>query len=272
MADIFYVQASHDWEVESADVTVDQTNINDRDFNTTYTVTGASSSDKVIWLDRGEVPMSGSYAPVESIAVMMHSGSKVNWGASAAFNFYQNFEVGTASKVGGTGGTLTSNLDENAGIFFIDIPTTYNLRYIQIVTVSMPVDPIITQVMLLRKRTISRTSAIHKSHQWPTWNTTTAALSGLHTLRYSNFRRPIQAFRQHYPLYSAANIANAQGIGKGVRGRLQPFIYQPKTTIADMYICHMSKDKERFIPIEHEHKEIVFKFEEIYRIQSGYTT
>ncbi|KKK88398.1 hypothetical protein LCGC14_2743560, partial [marine sediment metagenome] len=53
MAHIYYTQASHDWEVESADITVDQANINDRNFNSTYEVTGASAATKVIWIDRG---------------------------------------------------------------------------------------------------------------------------------------------------------------------------------------------------------------------------
>ena len=279
MAHIYYTQASHDWEIESADVTTDQANINDRNFNTTYTVTGASASNKGIWIDRGELPMSGSYGvtskytPIDAIAIIQYSGSYQDWAAGTQqYHFFQHVREDETGKLDITAATLSNDLDDNSSIVFKELVTPFTLRYINIRVVNMSADPIITQVMLLRKLELPRISEIGKSHQWPRWYTKTAMLSGPHTLRHSNFRRPIQAFRQHYPLYSAANIANAQGIGKGVRGRLQPFIYQPKTTIADMYICHMSKDKERFIPIEHEHKEIVFEFEEIYRIQSGYTT
>ncbi|KKL90803.1 hypothetical protein LCGC14_1361660, partial [marine sediment metagenome] len=147
----------------------------------------------------------------------------------------------------------------------------YNLRYIQVTIENMPTDPIITQIMLLKKHTLPRISEIGKSHQWPRWYTKTAMLSGPHTLRHSNFRRPIQAFRRHYPLWGTGEIISAEGIFEDCRGRLQPFIYQPGTAISEMFICQMTKDQAQFQEIQDQYKEVGFEFDQIYRITSGWT-
>ncbi|KKL07312.1 hypothetical protein LCGC14_2587260, partial [marine sediment metagenome] len=147
----------------------------------------------------------------------------------------------------------------------------YNLRYIQVTIENMPTDPIITQIMLLRKHTTPRNHSIKKSAKFQLWYTTVAQLSGPNDMTYSNFRRPIWIMRNHYPLRGQGDITLGRTIFNDCRGRLQPFLYTDGIS-NDTYLCKFTKDAPRVIHKEHDHDEITYELAEIYRIQSGYTT
>lgn len=271
MSDTYYTQASPNWTISVADVTTDQYNINDRNYDTRYEVTGADGGTMRVYIDRLTTPFSGSYTDIDSIAITMHSGSYTNWDA-ASFVVLQNAAPSMEGRVGAVSGSCGTYLDANEGVFLMDIAPAYDtLRYVQLEVVGMPADPDITQVMLLRKRTLAHTSSLDKSYQGSRWYTKTSGLAGPHTLRHSNFRKPIQAFRKHYPLYGTADIAKGRYIHEDCRGALEPFIYAEGLTSLT-YICTMVKDEPKSKVLEHDHKEIAYEFDEIYRIQSGYTT
>lgn len=269
MADIYRTQASPNWEIESADVVTNQHNIHDRNFDSKYVLTGASSATKRLWIDRLSAPISGSYDNVNTVVISMYSGSYVNW-ANAYFVIHQNVVPSMTGRISSFSGSLDTLLDKHNGLFVCDLQTNYTLRYIQIEAVNMPVDPQITQVMLLRKHTTSRNHSIKNSHQFPRWYTNVTKLDGSRTLRKSNMRTPIQVFRRFYPLYGAVDITQAYNIVNECVGQVEPFIYTDGLS-NDTYICIMSKDEPNINDIEQDHYEMQIEFEELYRIQSGYT-
>ena len=269
MSDVFYTQASPNWEIAQADVTTDVHNIHDRNFDSQYELTGADSNNKGLWIDRLSVPISGSYKDIDTVAITMYSGSYVNWN-SAQIHIYQNSAAQEGGKLGLNVGNLTSNLDANAGLFMLDLDTDYKLRFVNLRFVNMPADPIFTQVMLCRKHTTARNHSIKESHTWDRFYTKTQQFEGFRSISHSNYQHKIKAFRRHYPLYGTADYVQSQNIVSDSQGMLYPFIYTDGL-LSNTFVCQFTKNTFEPKDIEHDHYEIIYEFEEIYRIKPGYT-
>ena len=275
MSDIFYTPAQTDWIVTASGPPPDSDNrfnLYDRDFDSQWEVTGASSATQAIWLDRGEIPVSGSYAPIDAIVMVFYSGSYADLGPSANLDTYQHVRLDTVGKVGRVSSGFSTYFDDDKQIFLRELPSPYILRYMNFQFQSFIVDPVLTQIMLLTKRTIPRNASIRNSHQFPRWYNKPSKLDGALKRVASTFIKPVQVYRKHYPLYGDADIGVGENIFNDCRGIQQPFVYQPGTTIADTSICRMIKDTARISEQEQDHKEQVFEFEEIYFIKSGFNT
>ena len=270
MADIYYTPAQVDWTI--ADISVNATtqfNLYDKDFDSQWTATGAVADTEGIWIDRGATVASGSYASVDAVAITFYSGSHT--ALTGTVSLHQNTRVDTETTVGAVSGSLSAFFDADKQIFIRDIDDGFNLRYIQILFEGLSVDPTLTQVMLLSKRSV-RNASIRGSHEFPRWYSKDTKLDGSLKRVSSTFIKPVQVFRKHYPLFGDAEITTGINIHNDCRGMQQAFIYQPETALSSAFICRMTNDTARIVEIEQDNEEQVFEFEEIYKIKSGFNT
>lgn len=271
---IYYTQASPGYTVSTVSVSTNTSRINDRNFNTPYTVTGASSATKVVYIDRGTSPVSGSLTrtPIQAVCIPMYSGSMTNFGANARICIGQHDVLKAAKQVGQVSGSLTTYLDKNQSMFFIEIPTTYNKRYVKLAFENFTSDPTLTQVMLLRKNVIPKASSINGSEETLIHYSIEATFGEENTICYSNVQQSMREFKKSYPLRNPGQIRIGETIFKDCRGNVYPFIFQAGTTIADMQLCKMTQKEASIVERELNLKEQVFSFVQIYRIKSGYTS
>ena len=271
---IYYTQASSGWTVSIVSVATNSANLNDRNFNTPYTVTGASSATKVVYIDRGVSPTSGSLLrnPIQTLAITMYSGSKTNFGANARICIGQHDVLKAAKQVGQVSGSLSTYLNQDNGLFVLDIPTLYNKRFVKISFENFTANPTLTQVMLLRKNTIPRAASMYDSSENFTHYEIDTTVNQAYDLSTSVTRTDSFVFKKSYPIYGPAQIKTGQLIFKDCQGMVQPFIYQPGTTIGEMRLCKMTKKDSDIVEKQFNNKVQVFTFKEIYRIPSGYNS
>lgn len=277
MADVFY-NSYYDYSISSADVETNVHNLHDRNFDTIYEVTGAKSGTKEVWIDRGTIPISGSYPGVTHIGITFYSGSFVHWGNSD-IHIYQNVVPSETGQVGLFDGILGNPqyLNQNTQLWLRPVTGVYNMRYIRIKFVgfsnsSPQTDPKVTQVMLLNQQQMGRNYTIDKSYQYPVFYTDEQDLIGPKGISYSNFGHSVEEFRRHWPLVGTADINKTINIFKNFRGKLFPFLYVDGLT-GVTYLCKSLEDKldsRKYINFQFD--EVTFDFREIYKIKSGFSS
>ena len=278
MSDIFYVNSSPNWTINTANSTMPALNVfnvNDRNFSGQYTITGAVGASLKLVIDRGAVPASGSNGgqiPITHIGIQMHSGSYTNWATgNPDWHIYQSAMPHTGWQFCGTGVIGPSRLDASTGLYMQTLSTrSITHRYVRISAVQMQVNPTITEIMLLSKQDVGKNYTITNSNQYTRWYTKSALLDGHTSLKSSNFRHPINVFSRSYPLRNFY-VGVGQNIVNYSRGSLEPFVYQDGLT-SKKYLCRFTKDEADVQYVETTDFVIQkMDFEEIYHINPGYT-
>ena len=277
MSDVYYVNASPDWTINTANSTMPATdvfNVNDRNFSSRYTVTGAVGASLKLVIDRGIIPASGSNGgqiPVTHLGIVMYSGSYTNWvTGNPDWHVYQSATPRTGWQFCGSGVLGVTRLNAATGLYMQTLNRSITHRYVRISAVQMQVDPIITEIMLLSKQDVGKNYTITDSNQYTRWYTKAAVLDGHTSLKHSNFTHPINVFSRSYPLRNFY-VTTGQNIVNYSRGQLHPFIYQDGLT-SKKYVCQFTKDEPdvRYV----ETTDFVIQkmdFEEVYHIKPGYT-
>ena len=148
--DIYYTPIPQTWNISQSDANpTKKYNLYDLNLDSQWECTGADAANKALWIDRGTTPFSGSYPSVDAVVFTLYSGSYVDWSACRA-DLYQHVRQDDVGKIDGIASVWSSYMNDASSLFLREIPADmdYRLRFINIGFVTMPADPILTQIML----------------------------------------------------------------------------------------------------------------------------
>jgi len=156
-------------------------------------------------------------------------------------------------------------------LVYSDLGSQASYRYWRFHIEGIPSLPYVTQVFLLRKRSLSRNHVRNGSVDYPKFDNTAVITTGNRQHIHYNYKNSIQHFDRKYHLVNSTDLTWVDNVISDCSGRRNIFIYNVDTPSAASYVCRMENDYTTYNEIAAYYREVTLKFNSLPYIEAGET-